>query len=321
MIYPGTEENIRKGAEILKNGGLVAFPTETVYGLGGNALNPESVAKIFAAKQRPSFDPLISHIAEEETLDRICRVPSKYHDILTRVWPGSLTIIVPKKDIVPDLVTSGLDTMAVRMPDHPVALELIKASTGVVAAPSANPFGYLSPTRAEHVEKQLGSKIDMILDGGSCRVGVESTVLDLTQGIPQVLRPGGYSVEELETIFGEVRVLNRKVVTPTAPGQMEMHYSPRAVLHIVDSPKDVGQSLRSGAAYVGFRSDEALNTDGFEKVEYLSRDGNYIQAAARLFEILHKLDHSGVRTIYAQRVPEEGLGRAVMDRIYKASAK
>jgi len=321
MIYQGTPENIKKGAEILKAGGLVAFPTETVYGLGGDALNPQSAAKIFQAKERPHFDPLITHIAHEETLDKICKIPPQYFPILKKVWPGALTIIVPKKAIVPDLVTSGLDTMAVRMPDHPIALELIRQSTGALAAPSANPFGYLSPTTAYHVERQLGPRIDMVLDGGPCRVGVESTVLDLTREIPLILRPGGYSVEDLERLFGEVQILNRKVATPTAPGQMEMHYSPRTPLFIVDQPQDVDPQLAQKGAYLGFREDSPGDTAPFKKTEYLTQNGDYLQAAATLFNRLHQLDQMGVEAIYAQRVPEEGLGRAVMDRIYKASVK
>ncbi len=319
MIVKSTVENISRGARIIKEGGLVAFPTETVYGLGGNALDPSSVAKIFDAKQRPSFDPLITHIADLETLDRLADIRNpRVYEVIERLWPGSLTIIVPKREIIPDLITSGLPTMAVRMPDHATALSLIRESTGAVAAPSANPFGYLSPTTAEHVEETLGDKIDMIIDGGACRVGVESTVLDMTKEIPLVLRPGGLSLEKLQDAIGEVEVFNRTTVSPTAPGQLEMHYSPRKPLYIVDSISEVPD--RRGAAALLFR--KKTDTEGFTAVEILSPEGNPVEAAANLFTALHRLDADpGTDRIYTEEVPPEGLGAAVMDRIYKASYK
>ncbi|WP_028972429.1 L-threonylcarbamoyladenylate synthase [Spirochaeta cellobiosiphila] len=321
MIYEATEANINKAANILKEGGLVALPTETVYGLGGNALDPQAAARIFEAKKRPHFDPLITHIADMDMLDEICVVPDKYRDILSRIWPASLTVIVPRKQIIPDLITSGLDTMAVRMPDHPIALEVIRRSTGAIAAPSANPFGYLSPTTAEHVESQLGMAIDMILQGGPCRVGVESTVLDLTQETPVILRPGGFSIEELSKLFEGVKLFDRQVVTPSSPGQLKMHYSPRTPLYIVDGPEDVPPELASESAYLGFRKDELNSVINFCHTNYLSDSGDFIQAASRLFILLHELDEKQIKAIYAQKVPEEGLGRAVMDRLYKASVK
>lgn len=318
MIYESTEENIRKAAEAIKAGKLVSFPTETVYGLGGDSLNPEAVAKIFEAKARPSFDPLITHIAELETLDRIASIDNKRtYDIIERFWPGSLTLIVPKKDIIPPIVTSGLETMAVRMPDHPTALELIKLSSGAVAAPSANPFGYLSPTTAEHVDDLLGNKIEMVLNGGTCRVGVESTVLDLTGERPIILRPGGISLEEIREALPDVDVFNRTTESPTAPGQLKMHYSPVKPLHIVDSIDSVTARKRAGALLFQDGSD----TSGFNAVEILSPSGDTVEAAARLFVALHDLDSEDIDMIYAERIPETGLGRAVMDRIYKASEK
>ena len=319
MMVPGTQENILKGAEILSRGGLVAFPTETVYGLGGNALDPRSVAKIFAAKNRPTFDPLITHIADWKTLDRVAEVGNeKIYEILRHFWPGSLTVILPRKKIIPDLITSGLPTMAVRMPDHPIALELIRHSTGAIAAPSANPFGFLSPTTAEHVEASLGDKIDMILDGGSCRVGVESTVLDLTKEVPLVLRPGGLAIEDIRKYLGEVEVFNRTTTSPTAPGQLEMHYSPRKALHIVEQAEDV--MIREKAGILLFKS--GPDTSGFSSVETLSPDGDPVEAAANLFLALHRLDaDKKTEVLYAEKVPTYGLGRAVMDRIYKASVK
>ena len=318
MIYKNSRENIEKAASIIKKGGLVSFPTETVYGLGGNALDPVAVARIFEAKARPDFDPLITHIADLKMLEQIAHIKNKkiYH-IIEKFWPGSLTLIVHKRDIIPHIVTSGLDTMAVRMPDHPTALELIRTSTGAVAAPSANPFGYLSPTTALHVEEPLGNKIDMILDGGTCRVGVESTVLDMTGDHPIVLRPGGISFEKLHEEIEDVEIFNRTTTSPTAPGQLKMHYSPAKPLHIVDSIKEVKDREYAGALI--FR--DSSDVKGFSAVEVLSPSGDPVEAAARLFVALHNLDKTGINRIYAERIPETGLGRAVMDRIYKASEK
>ncbi|MBB6480941.1 L-threonylcarbamoyladenylate synthase [Spirochaeta isovalerica] len=318
MIYESTRENIEKAARVILDGRLVSFPTETVYGLGGNSLDPKAVARIFEAKARPSFDPLITHIAELEMLDRIADVKSsRTFDIIERFWPGSLTLIVPKRDIIPDIVTSGLDTMAVRMPDHPTALELIRLSSGAVAAPSANPFGYLSPTTAAHVDELLGDKIEMVLEGGTCRIGVESTVLDVTGERPIVLRPGGIALETIRELIPDVGIFNRETTSPTAPGQLKMHYSPTRPLHIVDSVNLVSERERCGALL--FK--DGPDVSGFSAVEILSPEGDPVEAAARLFVALHNLDRAGIDRIYAEKIPEEGLGRAVMDRIYKASEK
>ncbi|OQY35356.1 MAG: threonylcarbamoyl-AMP synthase [Spirochaetaceae bacterium 4572_59] len=319
MIVQNTNENILNAAKIINRGGLVAFPTETVYGLGGDALDPHAVAKIFEAKKRPSFDPLITHIADLESLDRVAKIKNpRVYDIISHFWPGSLTIIVPKRDIIPDLISSGLPTMAVRMPDHATALQLIRESSGALAAPSANPFGFLSPTTAQHVEENLGNRIDLILDGGPCRIGVESTVLDLTKDIPLILRPGGLSIESLREVIEDVEVYNRTTVSPSSPGQLKMHYSPRKALYIVDSADDV--STRSGAGILLFK--KGPHTDGFAAEEVLSESGDPVEAAATLFTALHRLDAAeGTNRIYVEKVPLTGLGAAVMDRIYKASKK
>lgn len=312
------EKILSKAGDIIKNGGLVAIPTETVYGLGADMFNPKAVAKIFEAKSRPFFDPLITHIADIEMLYNLAIIDK---DIIKKAtdafWPGPLTIIVKKRDIVPDIVSSGLDTMAVRMPKHKVALEIIKRSTGAVVAPSANPFGYLSPTTADHVREQLGDRIDMVVDGGLCEVGVESTVLDLTRERPIVLRPGGISIEELRDVLGEVEVFNRKVTSPTAPGQLESHYAPRTPLRIIESLNEVENSEKS--AYLSFGEEESKLK--FKCMENLSELGDLIEAASRLFYSLHKLDREDVEKIYVKKIPLEGIGIAIMDRLYKASEK
>lgn len=307
-----------KAGQILKQGGLVAIPTETVYGLGADMYNPKAVAKLFEVKNRPFFDPLITHIADMKMLDELAIVDKEIiRKAVNAFWPGPLTIIVKKRDIVPDIVSSGLDTMAIRMPDHEIALEIIRNSNGAVVAPSANPFGYLSPTTASHVKDQLGDKIDMIVDGGLCEVGLESTVLDLTKEIPLVLRPGGLSLERLKEVLGEVEVFNRKVVTPTAPGQLESHYAPRTPLIIINNKDEIKNSEKS--AYLSFKGEETgLN---FKYNEVLSESGDLIEAASKLFYCLHILDKEDVETIYVEQIPEKGIGIAIMDRLYKASKK
>ncbi|QEN08800.1 threonylcarbamoyl-AMP synthase [Oceanispirochaeta crateris] len=318
MIYKSTEENIRKAALSILEGGLVAFPTETVYGLGGNALDPKAVASIFEAKKRPSFDPLITHIADLEKLDELADIKDpRIYELAEKFWPGALTLIVPKKDLIPSLVTSGLPTMAIRMPDHPIALSLIRQSSGAVAAPSANSFGYLSPTEARHVEEDLGARISMVLEGGPCRVGVESTVLDLTARQPIILRPGGLTREEIESVLGPVDLFNRTTSSPTAPGQLAMHYSPRKPLYIVDDLGDIPH--KESAAALIFQ--DISRAEGFAHSEVLSLSGSTLEAASRLFSALHSLDQQDIRCIYAEKIPEEGLGRAVMDRVFKASKK
>ncbi|MGM0508204.1 MAG: L-threonylcarbamoyladenylate synthase [Fusobacteriota bacterium] len=319
-LYKPTEKNLQKAGKYLKEGKLVAFPTETVYGLGGDLFNEKSLAKIFKAKDRPSFDPLITHISDLKMLYKLGDIKKGglVGDIINKFWPGPLTLVLPKKKIVPNLATSGLDTFAVRMPSNEIALKIIENSNGAVAAPSANPFGYLSPTTAEHVREQLEDRVDMIIDGDQCEMGVESTVLDLTKKNPIVLRPGAISVEKLEEVIGKVEIYNRKTKNPTAPGQLPSHYSPRTPLKIFkgeiskeDKNKKIGVLSFKG-------NDLGIN---YDKIEILSKKGDMIEAASRLFELLHDLDKSNIDIIYAEQIPEVGIGRAIMDRIYKASIK
>ncbi len=201
------KELIHHAAEIIKRGGIVAFPTETVYGLGADAFNPLAVARIFEVKRRPSFDPLIVHVANPADVKKLVKeIPSNAKKLIERFWPGPLTVVLLKEEDIPDIVTAGLPTLAIRMPSHPMALSLIKESNSPIAAPSANPFGYLSPTTAEHVREQLGDQVDLILDGGPCPVGVESTIVSFLEERPRLLRPGGVSLEEIESIIGKVEI-------------------------------------------------------------------------------------------------------------------
>jgi len=311
-------EDIRFAADIVKDGGIVAFPTETVYGLGADALDPVAVARIFEIKKRPSFDPLIVHVDSIYTIDEISSSFDERANILAEAfWPGPLTMVLPKSDIVPDIVTSGLDTVAVRMPSHVVAMELIRETGRPIAAPSANPFGYISPTTAEHVIEQIGGEVDLILDGGSCPVGVESTVLDLTGDEVTLLRPGGLSLEEIESMVGDVKILNAESERPHSPGQLPSHYAPRTPVRILEDGS-FGPEPGQKAGLLAFTPPEGDLT-AYLQVEILSSTGDLREGAANLFSSLHRLDRADLDVIYVMAVPEVGLGRAIMDRLYKAA--
>lgn len=315
-VVKATPEQIAKAAKIIQDGGLVSFPTETVYGLGADAFNPSAVAGIFEAKKRPFFDPLIVHIADINTLDKLCKnIDKKTEKIAEHFWPGPLTLVLEKKKIIPDIVTSGLNTLAVRIPSHPVALSLIESAKTPVAAPSANRFGCLSPTTAEHVNNQLGDNIDLIIDGGSCSIGIESTIIKIDDSGIYLLRAGGTPVEEIEE-YAKVKIITREEgKTPEAPGQLPWHYSPEKRVVIADLPPV--NKERSGFLFFS----EMPNNSPLEKSLVLSQTGNLREAAANLFSHLHKLDLMDIDIIYAQPVPTGGLGTAIMDRLNKASKK
>jgi len=335
-ILPPTEENLERAADSIARGGLVAFPTETVYGLGADAFNARAVARVFEVKARPSFDPLIVHVASCDQAGRVASWPSaKARALAESLWPGPLTLVMPKLAAVPDIVTSGLPTVAVRLPSHPVARAIIERSGTAVAAPSANPFGYLSPTRAEHVARMLGDKVDLILDGGPCEVGVESTVLDATAEPPRILRPGGMSAEAIEAVIGPVtRSLSPGTVGPTgsaarpakaSPGLLDSHYAPRTPLRLVAEGRLASARPKGRAAALVLDPErlEALGkTAGrFAHTRVMTMSGDLLEAAAALFAALHELDQGGFDEIWAERVPDQGLGPAINDRLYKASTK
>jgi L-threonylcarbamoyladenylate synthase len=307
-------KEIEKAARIIQEGGLVAFPTETVYGLGADALNPMAVARIFEVKRRPQFDPLIVHIADLRQAEILVkRLPSQAVKLAEVFWPGPLTLVLEKSPMIPDLVTSSLSTVAIRVPDHPLALDLIRESGRPLAAPSANPFGGVSPTTAEHVWHSLGNKVDLILDGGPCRVGVESTVLSLVGDIPVLLRPGGVSLEELQALLGEV-ALSKDGPLPQAPGQLSSHYSPSTPLRFLD--RIPSSPLPGKWGLLSFQTHPEAGS--FAAAEVLSPGGNLREAAANLFSSIHKLDSMGLDGILALSVPGEGLGRAINDRLKRA---
>ncbi len=312
-------ENIKAAAEIIRAGGLVAFPTETVYGLGADGLNPIAVAKIFEAKNRPSFNPLILHVCDVKSLDRITVIENeKFNKIIEKFWPGPLTLVLPKKQIVPDIVTAGQDTVAVRMPDHPVALELIKLVGNPIAAPSANAFGFLSPTEAVHVVKQLDGRIEAVLDGGKCKIGVESTILQAEGDKIKLLRPGGIELEAIEKLIGKVEVSYEDKAKPNSPGQLPFHYSPKIPLRFLD---EVNLKEIAGKRIGGLFFKNAESKLKFDKVRILSDSGNKVEAAANLFKMLHDLENEKLDLIIAEKIEESGLGLAIMDRLRRASKR
>lgn len=318
-LLPATEENIRLAASVIREGGLVAFPTETVYGLGADALNPRAVAKIYEAKGRPRFDPLIVHVASrEEVLRLVEEVPEEARILMERFWPGPLTLVLPRRDTVPPITTAGLPTVAVRMPAHPVALKLIRYSGVPIAAPSANPFGYVSPTTARQVAETLGDRVDVILDAGRTRIGVESTIVMLTEGEAYLLRPGGLPVEEIERAIGkEVRPYSGGEVL--SPGTLKRHYSPRTRLVILKSWEDYYRLRGRYRRVLLLLPSPAYGVEG--EVRFLSESGDLGEVAANLFSILYEADRSGYDVIAVMPVPEEGLGRAIMNRLRKAAAR
>ena len=306
-----------EAARRLRAGQLVALPTETVYGLGANALNEVAVSRVFAAKNRPAFDPLILHQATAAAILAYARhVPPPAQLLAAACWPGPLTLVLPRRADVPDLVTAGLDTVALRVPDHPLTLSVLRAVDFPVAAPSANPFGFVSPTTAAHVAAQLGERIDYILDGGPCRVGVESTIVAFAGQRVVVLRKGGTPVEQLEAILGHaVAVRTRSSSRPQAPGMLSSHYSPGIRLHL----RGAGAPVRSGSpdrALVCFGPDRPGGAHTYN----LSPAGSLEEAARNLFGVLRQLAQGGYRAAAVELVPDRGLGRAINDRLRRAAA-
>jgi len=319
---------IKKAAEIIRGGGLVAFPTETVYGLGADAFSPGAVEKIFQVKGRPRLDPIIVHIAERETISLLVKeIPEVAWELMGRFWPGPLTLILLKSKRVPDIVTAGLPTVAVRMPKNQVALELIREAGVPIAAPSANLFSRPSPTTAQHVFKDLRGKIPLILDAGPTEIGVESTVLDITTNTPTILRPGGVSRESLQEILGQVAVTTQpKGDRPKSPGLMVKHYAPeaRVLLFVGENPinkmKKEIQRLKSQGKRIGIMvPEEYLSQFKDEDVLVESLGSNLKEMAGNLFSCMRRMDERGVDFILTLNVSQTGLGLAVFDRLFKAA--
>ncbi len=310
-------------ASALQRGELVAFATETVYGLGGVALWPDTVARIFEVKGRPTFDPLIVHVPDLAAVrDIVTDFPPSAERLAREFWPGPLTLVLPKVPAIPDLVTAGLSSVAVRIPSHPLALELLRVVGLPIAAPSANRFGRISPTTAAHVTDQLGDRIEWVLDGGPCEVGVESTVLAISDsGPPTLLRPGGVTLEQIEAIVGRVRHLAMEspdaVATQLArlaPGCLPQHYAPVTSLTLSRLDEELPPGRYGALAF-----QHCPHPERFCAVEVLSTNGNLSHAAAALFAALRRLDARQLDGIIAERVPDQGLGRAINDRLNRAA--
>jgi len=313
---------IRLAGRIIKTGGLVAFPTETVYGLGCDAMNADAAAKVFEAKQRPQFDPLIVHIADLKQLKMVVgSLPALGQQLMEAFWPGPLTLVLPKQPAIPDLITAGLSTVAVRMPNHSVAQTLIREAGTPIAAPSANPFGYVSPTTAQHVADGLGNTVDLILDDGPCPVGVESTIVSLAGPQPELLRPGSITIEQLSTVIGAIHQTATVNHKPIAPGQLSRHYATRTPLTILASA-GIRPILKDDERVGLLIHSQASDTDNrFAAVEVLSATGDLREIARHLFATLRRMDSLGLDRIYAEPCQEEGLGVAIMDRLRRCAAR
>ncbi|MCC5909672.1 MAG: threonylcarbamoyl-AMP synthase [Clostridiaceae bacterium] len=327
------EKKLEKPAAILSAGGTVAFPTETVYGLGANALEPKAVKKIFEAKGRPSDNPLIVHVAKMQGVEKLVKeIPPKALMAMEKFWPGPLTIVLEKTDLVPKEITGGLNTVAIRMPSHPIALKLIEKAQVPVAAPSANISGKPSPTKADHVVQDLSGRVDAIIQGNSCDVGVESTVLDMTGDIPIILRPGGITKEMLEAVLGKVEVdaalEGAEGAVPKSPGMKYTHYAPKAEVYIVkgkeedtiEEIKRLQKQYKAQGKKVGILCfDETYSKYDEGTLKTIGSRENLKVVAANLFKILREFDDTEVEIILAEAIEEIDLGQAIMNRLVKAA--
>ena len=336
LLLPSNEESLSLAADLLRSGQLVAFPTETVYGLGANALDPDAVLSVFAAKGRPADNPLIVHIHDRSQLNGLCAVPDAALPLMDAFWPGPLTILFEKFPTVPDVVTAGLPTVAVRMPSHPVAAAMLRTCDLPVAAPSANSSGRPSPTLASHVLEDMQGKIPLILDGGPCDVGLESTVLDLCHGAPTILRPGGVTKEMLESVLHTEVLLAGSILRPLkpdekalSPGMRYKHYAPKGQVTLVEGEAEAVvarlQELYRQEAALGRKSCVLCFSEHMDALrdccphDIGSRDDPR-EIAHRLFNTLRVLDEEGMESVFSEVVPPEGVGLAVMNRLGRAAA-
>ena len=329
------EELIYKGAKIIKRGGLVAFPTETVYGLGANGLNPEAVRKIFQAKGRPQDNPLILHVYNKsQVIPLVKSISKEVEKLMEKFWPGPLTILFKRSNLVPDIITGGLDTVAIRMPNNPIALKLIELSDVPLAAPSANTSGKPSPTSATHVIEDLYGKIDLIIDGGDTGIGVESTVLDMSGDVPMILRPGGISIEELKEIIPNVEediaiIQGHENIVPKSPGQKYRHYAPRAEMlvfngeleNIIRAINDYSEKYTKAGKVVGIMAtDETIDRYDNQIIVSLGNRKDKNTIAHNLFRTIRILDEKRVDIILAEGVETSSIGSAIMNRLTKAAS-
>ena len=314
--------DIEQAAAFLRLGKLVAIPTETVYGLAGNALDVKAVSSIFQTKNRPSFDPLILHVASlEQVSPFVSEFPEKLKRLAEAFWPGPLTVLLPRKASVPDLVTSGLDRVAVRVPNHPLTLALLGQLDFPLAAPSANPFGYISPTQAAHVAAQLGAQIPFILDGGACAVGLESTIVGMEGEQVIIYRLGGLELSKIESVVGKLTVQAYSTSNPSAPGQLASHYAPQKPFILGNLGELVPQLIQQGKKVGVLSFSTHFPSLSADCQVVLSASQDLTEAAQRLFMAMRLLDESQAELIVAEFVPEIGLGRAINDRLKRAATQ
>ncbi|MCB0707017.1 MAG: threonylcarbamoyl-AMP synthase [Saprospiraceae bacterium] len=312
-------KDLQTARQFLDQGDLVAIPTETVYGLAGNALDPKAVSEIFRVKNRPSFDPLIVHTSQLSRIsDLVLEIPAQAELLANHFMPGPLTLLLPKHPRLPDIVTAGSDRVAIRIPKHPLTMELLDLLDFPLAAPSANPFGYISPTSAQHVADQLGERISYILDGGDCQVGIESTIIGFESGSPVVYRKGGLSIEDIEQVIGSVRMQPHSTSNPAAPGMLKSHYAPRVPLLLGNLPDLLRQYPNKRVGLISFQEAYPAIPKGQQVV--LSPSGDLAEAARALFAGMRRLDQLELDLILAELLPESGLGRAINDRLKRAAA-
>lgn len=313
-------KDIQKAVALLTNEELVAIPTETVYGLAGNIFSEKAIKSIFSTKKRPFFNPLIVHIPSVDSLENIVSyIPEKAKLLATAFWPGSMTLVLKKKAAIPDLITAGKDTVAVRVPNHPVTLELLKQLPFPLAAPSANPFGSISPTKPIHVERYFKEEVNvkMVLNGGSCSNGIESTIIGFENEEPVIYRLGALALEEIEAVVGEIPVKNKKEENPDAPGMLARHYAPSTRTFLVDDIDNMVKShIGKKMGVLVFKN--SLNNRSLNEI-VLSKKGSMQEAASKLYDSLHELDSKNLDLIIAERFPDKGLGKSINDRLQRAT--
>lgn len=329
-IVPGDARGVARAVGVLRGGEPVALPTETVYGLAADAFDPRAVARVFAIKGRPRFDPLIVHLPDVGALERVARLPDApaLRERIKRLtaprergglWPGPLTLLLPRHPDLPPIVTAGLDTVAVRVPDHPVFLAVLRAFGGPLAAPSANPFGYVSPTTARHVADQLGASVSLIVDGGPCAVGIESTIVDPLSPVPRVLRSGGLSPEQLTALLGPTVPGEPVLDRPEAPGQLARHYAPGVPVRLLP-PGAVPPASVDGAWLLVLQGPAPAEVRGYARVECPAPDGDLTRTAARLYAVLREADEADAPRLDVLACAPDGLGAALLDRVRRAGA-
>lgn len=313
-------KDIQKAAQLLTDEKLVAIPTETVYGLAGNIFSEKAIKSIFSTKKRPFFNPLIVHIPSKEALkDIVVDIPEKAKLLADAFWPGSMTLVLKKNKNIPDLITAGKDTVAVRIPNHPVTLELLNSIDFPLAAPSANPFGSISPTKPEHVESYFNNEISQVLDGGSCANGIESTIIGFNNNEPIIYRLGALALEEIEAVVGKITILNKKEVKPDAPGMLARHYAPKTTTYLVDDVASEIQKHNDKKIGVLVFNSSVNNNEVTEII--LSKNNSMQEAATNLYNAMHTLDSQNLDIIIAERFPNNGLGKSINDRLQRATFK